>query len=425
MTQYDLSLEQALIGALCVGREDVLKDVIRFLKPDDFMISSCGEIYRLLFTKFVRNELIDLNLMPKELETKISEPFQYLRECMMMAPTTNNAALHAHIVHDAATERELRSKVLECFDSYSGEELRASIIQCCRESSGNDEGRRVTAYDLAMSLMDNLNQSVELRLDTGFPRLDGILQGMSAGNLILIGARPSVGKTSFSLELARSVAQKGHKVQFYSLEMTAKELGQRYLSNMSMVPLTKILRNEMNDDDIVRYVQAGARFSEIPLIIEDSTNLTVEKIRAEAMREPEVHAIFIDYIGLMHTSEKHDNRNYELGAISRSLKSLAMELEIPIIVMAQLNRNVQPGEEPHLSDLRDSGELEQNANKVIFLWNVDAEQGIRGVKVAKNRSGETGTVQMNFDGAHQKFIERSEDIPVGSSYFDPDEDYSH
>ncbi|MBR2548813.1 MAG: AAA family ATPase [Oscillospiraceae bacterium] len=426
MKIYDPNIEPCVIGALCIAPEK-MKEVARFLRSEDFTILACEKIYGVMFTWYINNQAIDINLLPQELKDSIGDPFNYIRECMMLAPTTNNVVLHAHVIHDAAKERRFQSEVMECFNKYSGDDLATEILKTSQDYLREGIGGAKTLFDLVNQALDNLSKPLGLRINTGFPRLDGILKGMRGGNLIIIGARPSVGKTAFALDLAVSAAKQGHKTLFYSMEMTSEELVQRLLSTYSGVQLSQIIDGQMDDNELLEYVQAGARISGLPVLIEDASNVTVETIRTKAIEEQDVKIIFVDYIGLLQSTKNYQNRNYELGAMSRDLKNLAMELKIPIVVLAQLNRNVNSDQEPNLSDLRDSGELEQNANKVIFLWNIDEEEGIRGVKVAKNRNGRIGTVQMNFDGEHQKFIERSEDIEYrkakSTGRFSDDDEY--
>ena len=426
MKIYDPNIEPCGIGALCIAPEK-MKEVARFLRSEDFTILACEKIYGVMFTWYINNQAIDINLLPQELKDSIGDPFNYIRECMMLAPTTNNVVLHAHVIHDAAKERRFQSEVMECFNKYSGDDLATEILKTSQDYLREGIGGAKTLFDLVNQALDNLSKPLGLRINTGFPRLDGILKGMRGGNLIIIGARPSVGKTAFALDLAVSAAKQGHKTLFYSMEMTSEELVQRLLSTYSGVQLSQIIDGQMDDNELLEYVQAGARISGLPVLIEDASNVTVETIRTKAIEEQDVKIIFVDYIGLLQSTKNYQNRNYELGAMSRDLKNLAMELKIPIVVLAQLNRNVNSDQEPNLSDLRDSGELEQNANKVIFLWNIDEEEGIRGVKVAKNRNGRIGTVQMNFDGEHQKFIERSEDIEYrkakSTGRFSDDDEY--
>jgi len=417
MKLYDTSLEQCVIGALCIG-PDSMKKVVRFLKPEDFTILACEMLYQKMYDEFIHNHPIDVNILPSCISSIMSEPTEYVRECMMLAPTTNNVVLHAHVIHEAARERRLQTSVYEIFNTEEEDVLATTIIQKCQDFLKDGRGEATGMFQLMNEACDKLSEPMGLRIDTGFPRLDGILKGLWGGNLILIGARPSCGKSCFGLDLAEHAARQGHTTMLYSLEMLSDELTERMICRRANIPLDHIIDRVMSDDEILRYTQACADLSSLPIIVNDTPNITVQQIRADTKIQQNVELIIIDYIGLLRAEGKYPNRNLELGAISRELKNLAAELKIPIVAMAQLNRQKDSGDEPNLSDLRDSGELEQNANKVIFLWNVDEEQGIKGCKVAKNRRGKNGTVHMRFQGEYMKFTELSENINVKSKKSD-------
>lgn len=414
MTLYDASLEKCVIGALCIAPEH-MKEVAQFLKADDFTIPACKMLYEAMYELFINNEPIDVNLLPQYIKVIMQNPVDFIRDCMISAPTTNNVVLHSHVIHDAAKERRLREEVFDIFDSVEKDVIATSIIEKCQDFINDDLGDSKTTFDLMNQACDALSAPMSLRIDTGFPRLDGILKGFFSGNLIIIGARPACGKSAMGLDLAETAALRGNKVLYYSLEMLGDELSERMICKRARIPLDHIIDRTMDEDEIGRYVEACAQLSRLPIVYEDSPNVTVQQIRAKARTISDLSLIIVDYIGLLRSTKRYDNRNLELGAISRELKNLATELRIPIIALAQLNRGKGETEEPQLSDLRDSGELEQNASKVIFLWHIDKESGIRGCKVAKNRRGKTGTVQMNFEGEYMKFTERTEDVDYDNS----------
>lgn len=425
MTLYDASLEQCVIGALCI-EPSLIEKVIRFLKPDDFTINACNVLYAEMYDNYINNKVTDVNLLPQCLRPYMSDPAQYIRECMMLAPTTNNVVLHSHVIHDSAQERRLRESVMECLDNNEKNDIATSIIQKCQDYLQDRVSVSKTMFQLANDACDKLGAPMELRIDTGFPRLDGIVKGFWGGNLIIVGARPGAGKSSWALDLAEHTARMGKHVLFYSLEMLGDELIERLISKKARIPLDHMIDNCMSEEEINRYVMACADLSSLSITYEDQANVTVHDIKARARSLNDVSLIIIDYIGLLNATGKYPNRNLELGAISRELKKLATELRVPIVALAQLNRQKTDSEEPNLSDLRDSGELEQNASKVLFLWNIDEEEGIKGCKVAKNRRGKRGTVQFNFEGEYQTFTERSQDVEVhgkkkSSALFDDDE----
>ena len=407
MTLYDSSLELNVIGALCAAPE-YMKKVAYFLKPEDFTIPACEEIYRVIYNLFIGNKPIDVALLPNALSDKITDPAKYIQECFTITPTVNNVELHSHIVHDAAKERRLRDDALNIFESCEKNAIATSLIEKCQDFLNEKSSHGITMYEIANTALDRLGEPIGLRIDTGFNRLDNILEGMWGGNLIIVGARPAVGKTSFALAMAENAAKHRHKVLFYSLEMLYDELFERYICKNGRVQLNRIIKKEMDDSETYRYVHACEGLSELPITVLDRPDITVQDIRAEARTTADVDVIFVDHIGLLKATGKYQNRNLELGAISRELKNLAAELRIPIVVMAQLNRGRQETDEPQLNDLRDSGELEQNASKVIMIWKKDVEDNIRGVKVAKNRRGANGTVFMRFEGEYMTFTEIDE-----------------
>ena len=233
---------------------------------------------------------------------------------------------------------------------------------------------------------------------------------MRGTNLIVIAARPGVGKSAFALEIARSVALKGHKVLIYSYEMSDSELAERLVARDGGVTMDALDGlNPDADNEMWRKVsRACSHLTPLPISINDDPRTTIAQIRAEVLSTPGVELVIVDFLTLMRTDRRYDNRNLEVGALSRELKMLAQELRIPVIALSQLNRGKDETERPTLRDLRDSGEIEQNANKVIFLWRSDPDNPtIICVTVAKNRRGHTGDVVFQFDGNYMSFTETS------------------
>ena len=216
--------------------------------------------------------------------------------------------------------------------------------------------------------------------------------------------RPAVGKSAFSLSLAEVAAKHG-TVLLYSLEMSADEVAERLqVRHTNSVTLSDLVNGQTQSEAIWQELaDAASELSAPPIRICDAPNMTVSRIRAQAMAQENLSCVIVDYVGLLRPDHRNDNRNLELGQISRDLKNLAAELRVPVIALAQLNRGRDETEQPTLRDLRDSGELEQNANKVLLLWKADVERSIIGCSVAKNRRGKTGTVQFRFEGVHMRF----------------------
>ena len=335
----------------------------------------------------------------------MDNPRQFLADCIDLTPTLANAEEYARLLHKHAAEKRLRDGVLAALDE---ENPATAIAELCKAYLLDNTGGRLKSVSQALTeTLRSLSAQEQSRIDTGFPILDSILKGFEGGQLIIVGARPGVGKSAFLLDLAESAARAGNETLFVSLEMGASELTERLLARRSMATMDELIDRDLNDELWGDVAAASNRLERLPLHFWDEPAATASKIRGAAATIQNLRLIVIDYLGLMQADRRADSRNLELGQISRDLKNLASELQIPIIAAAQLNRGVNDTDRPTLLSLRDSGELEQNGSKVLFLWRID-DSGTIGVSVAKNRRGRQGVVQMSFDGAHQKFTELSE-----------------
>ena len=399
-------LEYSVIGAICIDPK-VCDKISGILSPEDFSISACSEVYEAACDALSRGKSFDAVVAADAVRNRVEDAYGFIRACMDVTPTTANTENHARMLHQRASETRFKLAVQEALE---GEEPAASIAGICQNFLQASAGGGMKTIGQAMkAAWDGIANDKELRIDTGFPKLDGLLKGINAGQLVLIGARPGVGKSAFALDLATYAARSGHKVLIYSLEMLSDELAERLMARKSRVTLDKLIDKQLSDEDLADLAAASSSLSQLPVTICDSPNVTVQKIRAQARTIKGLELIIVDFMTLLQSTQRYDSRNLEVGAISRQLKILATELRIPIVVLSQLNRTQDETEEPGLMSLRDSGELEQNANKIVFLWKIDRETGTIGVKVAKNRRGRTGVVQMDFDGSHMKFTELTED----------------
>lgn len=399
-------LEYSVIGAICIDPK-VCNKISGILSPDDFSISACGEVYEAACDALSRGKHFDAVLAADAIRNRVDNAVNFIRECMDVTPTVSNAEDHAKLLRQRAGEARFKLAVQEALE---GEDAAAAVAGICQNFLQANAGGGLQSIGQAMkAAWDGIANDKELRIDTGFPKLDGLLKGINAGQLVLIGARPGVGKSAFALDLAEYAARGGHRTLIYSLEMLSDELAERLMARKSRVALDKLIDKQLSDEDLADLAAASSNLSQLPIAICDSPNITVQKIRAQARTIKGLELIIVDFMTLLQSSQRYDSRNLEVGAISRQLKILATELRIPIVVLCQLNRTQDETEEPGLMSLRDSGELEQNANKIIFLWKIDRETGTIGVKVAKNRRGKTGVVQMVFDGAHMRFTELTED----------------
>lgn len=335
----------------------------------------------------------------------MDDPRQFLADCIDLTPTLANAEEYARLLHKHAAEKRLRDGVLAALDE---ENPATAIAELCKAYLLDNAGGRLKSVSQALTeTLRSLSAPEQSRIDTGFPKLDSVLKGFEGGQLIIVGARPGVGKSAFLLDIAESAARAGNETLFVSLEMSASELTERLLARRSMATMDNLIDRDLNDETWTDIAAVSNRLERLPLHFWDKPAVTVSKIRGAAATIHNLRLIVVDYLGLMQADRRADSRNLELGQISRDLKNLASELQIPIVAAAQLNRGVNDTDRPTLLSLRDSGELEQNGSKVLFLWRID-DSGTIGVSVAKNRRGRQGVVQMTFDGAHQKFTELSE-----------------
>ena len=399
-------LEYSIVGAICIEPR-VCDKISGVLSPDDFSISACSEVYEAACDALSRGKHFDAVIAADAIRNRVDDAVRFIGECMDITPTVANAEDHARMLHQRAGEARFKLAVQEALE---GEDAAAAVAGICQNFLQQSAGGGLQTIGQAMTAAwDSLANDKELRIDTGFPKLDGLLKGINAGQLVLIGARPGVGKSAFALDLATYAARSGHEVLIYSLEMLSDELAERLMARKSRVTLDKLIDKQLSDEDLTDLAAASSSLSQLPITICDSPNVTVQKIRAQARTIKGLELIIVDFMTLLQSTQRYDSRNLEVGAISRQLKILATELRIPIVVLCQLNRTQDETEEPGLMSLRDSGELEQNANKILLLWKIDCDTGTIGVKVAKNRRGRTGIVQMGFDGSHMRFTELTED----------------
>ena len=332
---------------------------------------------------------------------------------MEICPTAANAPLHAKLLHQKSVAARFRQALQTAIAEEEGTALAATVGGLAQAFLAKAEGKRFSPLSEACATVYRRLDAPtpEGRIDTGFSKLDRLLKGLWPGQLCIIGARPGVGKSAFALHLAATAAQSGKRVLLFSLEMTADEIAERLIARNSTTTLDTLIDGTK---DVQRVREIGGvckSLSALPLTICDQPDISIAQVRAKARMLPDLSMIIVDYLGLMQT-QRRDNRNLELGELSRSLKNLASELKIPIVALSQLNRGTDETEQPSLRSLRDSGEIEQDAAKVILLWNIDRTTGTVGVSVAKNRRGATGIVQMHFDGSHMRFYElESEYIP--------------
>ena len=449
------SAEMCIIGAILID-EKALANVIQTLKPEHFYFDELKATYQAILELSSEEKSIDFVSVLKKLVAKgiydEKQAKQMLFECADLVPSVSQVESYAKTVIDSFKARRLQEIGARLtFDGVFAEninEVADEVMSKLYEVVSEQHKKQLkTVGDIGAKVFESYSkdeQDLENRSHTGFSRLDEILKGMSAGNLIILAARPKLGKTAFALSIAENVAKSGKTVAFYSLEMESSEIYERLLSKKAQIPMNTLIDRRFRDkrrpqkvraEEINKIADAIDEIYVLPIKINDNPGCTVNDIRLESRcvaaqvnlrtkscqerkldsrdGEPPLGLIVIDYLQLMRSSKKLENRNLEVGAICRDLKCLASELGVPILCLSQLNRTSDESMRPSPSELRDSGSIEQDANKVILMWCIEKNLNERGfvesktigVDVALNRRGTTGVTLFNFNGNYMQFTE--------------------
>ncbi len=427
---FSMPAEQSLLGAILI-EPDALNEVAGLLSSDDFYLSEHKQIYLALQELFKVNQTIDVVTLIDMLVTKgiynKSGGEDYIRTLLEVVPDGRNVKDYARIIKEKSVLRQLIDACAEISTaSYSEQESVADILDHAQNLIFNiAQGRDVKNFRHIRDILGNVFTHLkELNTDkeatqgtqTGFSGLDRVLAGMGKSDLVLVGARPGMGKTSFALNIATNVAkQSKKKVCVFSLEMSAEQLVNRMLASEALVNSYALRTGELSAEDWEKIAHASGELAGCDILIDDTAGMTVPAMKAKLRRETNLGLVVIDYLGLMSGDKHIDNRVQEVSEISRSLKIMAKELMVPIICCAQLSRGPESrqGNKPMLSDLRDSGAIEQDADTVIFLYRseyyktdeaANQDTSIAEVIIAKNRHGSTGTVHMGWNGQFTKFV---------------------
>ena len=426
-----LEAEQAVLGSILIDSR-CLTDVIGILKPADFYLKQNREIYETIYTMFNFSQTIDpvtvLDKM-KELGVHREDSRSYIMQLMEITPTAANAVRYANIVRDKAMLRGLADAASEISDivynqvGTPGEILESAEkkIFALRKGERGDSLEHIgTTLHKVFDRLTELSQSDSAipGLSTGMRDLDVKINGLNKSDLILLAARPAMGKTAFALNLGLNVAKKYDKtVAMFSLEMSREQLAMRLLSIESFVDGQKMATGKLTEDEWSKLCMASAALSQTDIRVDDNPAITVAEMNAKCRRVENLGMVIIDYLQLMNGSgygKGGDSRVNVVSEISRSLKIMAKELNVPVICLSQLSRGPESrtDKRPMLSDLRESGAIEQDADEVLFLYrdeyyNENSEdKGIAECIVSKNRHGEVGTVKLQWIPQYQTFTDR-------------------
>lgn len=421
----NIEAEQSLLGALLIDKEAVVS-IAEILRPDHFYkTEQHGHIYNAIIELFEKREPIDLVTVTDKLTHKgVLDRVggsAYLAELVNMVPTSAHIESYARIIKEHAIRRSLISNSTRFVeDAYDQSKPVNEVIESCEQvifalSQQHVKRDFIQLRDAIAQSFDRLDEisksSGKLRgVPTGFKDLDNKLAGLQDSNLIIFAARPGAGKTSFVLNIAQNVAVSANMpVGIFSLEMSQEELVDRLLVSQADIDSWKLKTGRLDDRDFDKLSHAMGQLAEAPLFIDDTPGISISEIRTKARRLQSEHGlrlIIVDYLQLIHGPASADNRVQEVSEISRNLKNLARELKVPVLAVSQLSRAVESRNtrKPQLSDLRESGAIEQDADVVMFIYREDPEV-IEQVKldIQKHRNGPTGEIDLIFRGDRIKF----------------------
>lgn len=429
---YSLEAEQAVLGAILI-EPDSINQVADTLRADHFYLPEHQAIYRVMSTKMMESQTIDFVTVLEALKNESffsgEEGKGYLLKLAQIVPSISNITNYARIVREKYDVRSLIHAAREIMDDAMDPSTDPAMLIDSAEQKiyeirqGKQQGGLIPIQEVLASNYEIFNKLASDQRDqyvgipSGISALDEITTGLNKSDMIIVGARPGMGKTSFALNIARNVAvQQNRTVAFFNLEMSREQMVNRLLSSEARVSSKKLRVGNLTPDEWSRIAFASSVLCKAPIYLDDTASITVPEMKARLRRLKNVGFVVIDYLQLMKSPRRIDNRVQEVTEITRGLKVMAKELNIPIMVCAQLARTTekQANHRPALADLRESGSIEQDADQVLFLYRdeyyknekddpASVETGTSEVIVAKNRHGELGTVKLAWQGEFTQF----------------------
>lgn len=434
---HSIDVEQSLLGAMILDIEAVTT-ASEILKKDDFYKEGHKILYQVMLDMYRNNETIDTLLLKSKLETLgvLQEigGLEYISKLTDAGILTTNAAHYSKVIEEKSVLRRLIRTSSEIMTKGYNSENADILLEKAEQSifdisqKKNREGF-THINDILETTYDQIEALAEAGgkitgLSTGFEQIDEKTSGLQKSDLILVAARPSMGKTSLAINICQNAALSGKHVAIFSLEMAKEQLVQRMLSTEALIKVGDVRDGNLTDDDWIALSKASASLSKANVYIDDTPGINLMEMRAKARRlkmEHGIDLIMIDYLQLMSSADGGESRQQEISAISRGLKGLAREMDCPLIALSQLSRapEQRADHRPILSDLRDSGAIEQDADIVMFLYrdeyyNKETEdKGIGELIIAKQRNGETGTIKLAWLGQYTKFATISHEQDQG------------
>ena len=424
-----LDAERSLLGSMILDHDEV-GEIVQIVARDTFFSADHQTIFDVIVDLYDHQKPIDLVILREELNQrgKLEQigGVAYLLTVVESVPSSSNAVYYANIVRDFALLRKLISTSTQIVSrAYLGREDPEEILEDAEKRIFEITGMKISGQAVSLKeLLQQVFKQIEeydgtrvTGLTSSFPKLDEMLGGLQRGDMIILAARPSMGKSALALNIAEHIVVESHfGVAFFSLEMSRQQLAQRILCSYGKIDSQKLRRGNLNAQEHRDLAQAAQELEPAPLFIDDSPSLSVLQLRAKARRlklKHDIQCVIVDYLQLLApsagTSRRSENRQQEISDISRGLKALARELNIPVIALSQLNRAPeQRGGNPRMSDLRESGALEQDADVVLLLHRPSVYDDTQPKEqaqlvIAKQRNGPTGLVHLNWNAACTRF----------------------
>ncbi|WAW14886.1 replicative DNA helicase [Peptostreptococcus equinus] len=434
---HSLESEQCIIGSILMD-EDALFTVKEFMDRDDFYMDSHKVIFDAMVELEKENNPIDIVTVSEKLRNKgyldKIGGINYLTSTTSITPTSSNAKTYAEIVKQKSVLRQLISASNQIINSsFQGEDSIEDILNIAEKKIFEiSQERNKSDFKVVGDVLDDVYRTLEevyssgsdiTGLDTGFADLNKKLGGLHKSDLILIAARPGMGKTAFALNLVANAAIKSKaSVAVFSLEMSKEQLVQRLISSLSTVGISDISKGKIADNEWKKIAEAMKILSRSKIFIDDTPGIKMSEIRSKCRKlkmDSGLDMIMIDYLQLMEADGRAESRQQEVAKISRAMKILAKEMDCPVVALSQLSRNTESGKDhvPKLSDLRDSGAIEQDADIVMFIYRDEyytkietKKKNLADIKIAKNRHGELCDVELVWLGSIQKFVDKIKEI---------------